>query len=896
MVECAFSPSPPHPMQGIERRAKRDIFFFTLTDPERYESLEDYRSTSTEFRDLVRGLLPAGWKMDYRQGTWCPVFPPEDKTPDEGFKIHASTKHENAQQLLRAAVPLFVEEGVAFKFVVDEDILDFTNESARGRGGCGKFITAYPVDVPQLRRLMERLHEATRDLTGPYILSDQRYKDSKTLFYRYGSFKNRFLLNVFGEQEPYMRAPDGSLVPDERQAYFVLPEGVEDPFPQEPEEDSGELILQGRYKVTSALSMSAKGGVYAGEDLQTGAQVVIKEARPLINRNRRSPHDAVACLHNEYRILSLLAGTGVAPQPIAFFQEWEHSFLVMDYVKGVPLSSLRAFEDFSLMLMTDIRDEDVQRFAQEYLQIARQLILGVRAIHAQGVVIQDVAPQNILFDLEQAKVTFIDFESAWSERLGEHAVVAPIRTLGFGDHQWNGQRPTMEEDQKALGRLLSNLIFPITPLLSLAPGHWEPFLRALAQEKGLPAPLLSLVLGTTGSAAEVDRLLENAEHQAKDARAAPRRPPQRTAEEHQETVRRIARYIVDQIEGPRGPLDLPTDYRRAATNPLNVAYGAAGVALFLHRAQGTVPTALREALLREAATADNEHYPPGLYVGTAGIAWTLLELGHPQEAERLLEMASHSPLLFKNADLFFGSAGYGLTQLFFHQRLKQASYLTHALQTFEGLKTSLQEAQGLYFYPNEGAVYHGLAHGASGIAYFLLRLFQATGQKEVLQYARGLMDFELAQAQKQNGQLVWQRSSHDAVHSPYWRVGSAGIGSVLLRFHAALGDPRYLDTARQIAHYLEGKYSVFPGNLSGMAGLGHFLIDMFKASQEEKYRQEAFRFADRIMLYALEREGGLVFPGEELIRISTDLGTGSAGIGLFLDRLLKQDGIPYLDD
>jgi hypothetical protein len=883
-------------MQGIERRAKRDIFFFTLTDSERYESLEDYVSAHTEFRDLVQGLLPTGWKMDYQRGTWCPVRPPLDRTPNEGFKIHASTRHENAQRLLTAVVPLLVEEGVAFKFVADAGILDFTNESARGRGGCGKFLTAYPVDVPQLRRLMGRLHEATRGLDGPYILSDQRYQDSKTLFYRYGGFKNRFLLNVFGEQEAYMQAPDGSLVPDERQAFFVLPEGTEDPFPQPPEEESEEPLFKNRYKVTSVLTMSAKGGVYLGQDLHTQAQVVIKEARPLINRNRRNPHDAVACLHNEYRILTLLAGTGVAPKPIDLFQEWEHSFLVMEHVKGVPLASFRAFEKFSLMLMTDIRDEDVQRFAQQYLLVARQLILGVRAIHAQGVVIQDVAPQNILFDLEQGKVTFIDFESAWSERLGGEAIAVPIRTLGFGEHQWDGQRPTMQEDLKALGRLLSDLIFPVTPLFSLAPERWEPFLRHLAAEKGIPEFLVSLVLGTTGAPAEVDRLLENAERQATEARAAPVRPPRRTAEAHQDTVRGIARYLTAQIEGPRGPLGFPADYRRAVTNPLSVAYGAAGVAMFFHRATGAVPPALREALLREASKIDNDQYPPGLYSGTSGIAWTLLELGHAQEADRLLELAGRSPLLGQNADLFFGDAGHGLTQLFFHRRLGQEKFLSRALQTFEALKPGLREARGMYFYPNAGDVYFGLAHGASGIAYFLLRLSQATGQAEPLQYARGLLEFELAQAKERDGHVVWQRSSQDAVHSPYWRVGSAGIGSVLVRFHTALGEPRYLDMARRIAHYLEGKYSVFPGYLSGMAGLGQLFIDLHQATREARYQEEALRYADRIMLHALERDGGLVFPGEELIRISADFGTGSAGIGLFLDRLLKENGLAYVDD
>ena len=42
------------------------------------------------------------------------------------------------------------------------------------------------------------------------------------------------------------------------------------------------------------------------------------------------------------------------------------------------------------------------------------------------------------------------------------------------------------------------------------------------------------------------------------------------------------------------------------------------------------------------------------------------------------------------------------------------------------------------------------------------------------------------------------------------------------------------------------------------------------------------------MLFAIERPTGIAFPGENLLRISTDFATGSAGIGLFLDRLVKQ--------
>lgn len=49
------------------------------------------------------------------------------------------------------------------------------------------------------------------------------------------------------------------------------------------------------------------------------------------------------------------------------------------------------------------------------------------------------------------------------------------------------------------------------------------------------------------------------------------------------------------------------------------------------------------------------------------------------------------------------------------------------------------------------------------------------------------------------------------------------------------------------------------------------------------------------MLLAVRRPAGLVFPGEELTRISVDYGTGSGGAGTLLHRLVAGGGVPYFD-
>lgn len=880
-------------MQGIERRATDNIYMFTLIHPERYVSLEVYRSRTADFRKLVRTLVPDGWTVSETPGAWCHVGSRENEVPDSGFKIHVSTTHENAHETLRAVVPIVVDERTTFKVLVDEHILDLSNSQVWGRAQCGKFITIYPADVAHLERLLARLHEVTRRFQGPYILSDRQYKDSKVLFYRYGAFRTAERVNVYGEPMSFLRAADGRLVPDMRLPYFALPEGVVDPFP-DTEEEPEEIILKGRYKAIELLGSYGKGGVYKCLDLETGREVVAKEGRPFVNRRRASPYDLVDSLENERRILKLLEGTGVAPRAVDFFQEWEHSFLIMEMAEGMTLLRYCSSGELSI-IVGPASTTDVRRYCERFVSITRKLVAGLGCIHEQGVVIQDVSPQNIMFDPATDKLTFIDFEAAFADRDDATSPLLHVRTPGFGVAARPGERPTVAEDYQALSSVLGDFVYPPTAFFALAPNHRRPMLAHVAKEKGVPEAFLRLIFGVGEQPENAGALLLEAERSIEGITAPDPLSPLRSDDDLRRSVAAIGSYIVAEIQGGDDPLDAPADYRRCYTNRLSVAYGASGIARFLARTRGEVPEVLLDAVVREVANVSNDRYAPGLYMGSAGIAWTLLDLGLREQAEALMDTAARSPLLFENADLFYGAAGWGLANLFFFERLDDQEYLDRAVHAFAELKSQLERDGDGYFYTNAGDVYAGLGHGASGIGYFLLRLFQVTGQDEHLDVARGLLDFDLAKAEETEESVRFHRSASDPTFFPYWRVGGAGIGSIALRFHAALGIPRYIETARKIARDLAGAYSVFPTNLLGMTGFGNFFVDMYQHTGEEGYLEEARRFVDRIMLFAIEKPTGIVFPGEELIRIATDYGTGSAGTGTFFHRVVAGGGIPYFD-
>jgi lantibiotic modifying enzyme len=108
--------------------------------------------------------------------------------------------------------------------------------------------------------------------------------------------------------------------------------------------------------------------------------------------------------------------------------------------------------------------------------------------------------------------------------------------------------------------------------------------------------------------------------------------------------------------------------------------------------------------------------------------------------------------------------------------------------------------------------------------------------------------------------------------------GSPGVVLFLLELHAATGDAAYLADARRGADELMTKVQSESqmGLYEGVAGLGFTLGETWRATKDEKYRKAALS-AVRI----LSEKAGVVGKGVQWNN-STDVISGSAGIGLFL--------------
>ena len=874
-----FSLSNPGPMHdNIEKRSHL-LTPFTYNHPLYFHRLGDYEANEQDYYDQIVSLLPSGWKIE-RRSAWYVVGREEHQLPACGFKIHLTLLSILAKEHLSTVLEVLFSHQVKFKLVVDQRLHDHFNSQGCGKNASGKFMTIYPESQACFEAVLKALYPITQEWVGPYILTDRPYLDSECLYYRYGAFTGSEGIDVFGDPLPEMIGKD-ELVPDIRKPWFELPPGIEDPFPVAKNEDVSELLHQ-RYRVEEALTNhSSKGGVYLAVDTETGDKVVIKEGRAWINRYRNNDQDVREGLRHEAHILQRLSKTGVVPKVIDSFQEWQNVFLVQEYFELPNAKDYGVWQETNAVVEFHKSYARREFFCRRYLRLLRNLIEAVESVHAAGIVIGDVAPQNVLYDYETLEVKLIDFEAAYDQENG--AYYQQSFTPGFST-AIDGF-PEVSEDLHALRAVAVHLIFPICKLFEFRAEARQDYVRSLVLDEGLPLEFIDLieVIGRDLSEAIrlIDVLLEDLPSRLR-AREAVQHSPLTNLKS---IVQQIRTHVHDSTASAAHGTLFPADHRVFRSNPLNVAYGAAGTCFFLHQTGGLSP-AIRDrfrSLLRETSDAS---LPPGLYVGTAGIAWVCQLLGLTQEARELMDQTYRSPLCDHHPDLFYGAAGWGLASLFFYRETGDERYLDKAGEAAAIIPAMLTENEfGLHYADPHGNVYSGLLHGSSGIALFYLRLHAETQDPEHLRLARALLLHDLDRGREENGLLQWQRNYLNHPWEPYLRIGNVGVGMVALRFYAQTGEAEYLRWAERIGDSIANQYTSQIGMFLGMAGLGSYFLDLFAITRNEKYFREAEGFARKIMLYQVPVEEGIAFPGENLIRLTNDYGTGSAGIGLFLYRL-----------
>jgi hypothetical protein len=490
--------------------------------------------------------------------------------------------------------------------------------------------------------------------------------------------------------------------------------------------------------------------------------------------------------------------------------------------------------------------------------------------------------------LEDGRLRLIDFEGAC-----ELGVDGPVNlyTPGYASPERHS-RPevTAEADLYALGSVMLALMMPIGVLSGLKPTALREFSRAIGRDLGVPSAMIGVI-----------EALTQADPERRPTATAARRKLEGIRLERSHREPRIADSTVSDaqlesvIEGALEFTESVADVTRTdrlfpgaigLNNPLSLDHGALGVAHAFMRIRGDVPASFLDWMLESDLS---RVHLPGLHVGLSGVAWLLTRLGRVERGQEALRRAQRHPLLYASMGLQAGASGYGMANLMMWHATGDMTFLEEARTVGQVLVGQARHDEHGVFWPDEHGVVHvGYGRGSSGVALFLLYLSLATGDRAFLDVGRSALGFDLVQGRTfGDGAALGFPSGLGGGGSlyPYLLQGSAGVGTVALRYHHVTRDPELRPVLDAIREAVNHKYSVTPGLFNGLAGLGNYALDAHHFLGEPDDLRLAHKVASGLLLFQVPRPNGIGFPGDHLHRLSTDFATGSAGVALFLHRL-----------
>jgi tRNA A-37 threonylcarbamoyl transferase component Bud32 len=901
---------------------------YCATDPLFYDSLASVGGRTPEFPAVLRPV-PDGWQRE-PSDDWLIYGPIGGSLPQQGWKVHLSACLDNAERILDVAWDYCVPRGLPFKFLRSPRMLLLRNAKYARRGSSGKFVTIYPRDEAELELVCKELDKRLRGEPGPYILSDLRY-GTGPVYLRYGGFAARYCLSADGEVVPAIADDSGTLVPDRRNPVFHLPDWVRLPGFLTPHLAARNAASTNDlpYRIDRVIHFSNGGGLYVAHDTRTGTHVVLKEARPHAGLDATGT-DAVTRLAREGGVLRRLDGVARVPRVHDEFRLGDHSFLALEFVEGRPLNKVLV-ERYPL-IDTDATEADLAAYTEWALEIHRKVTRAISAIHAHDIVHGDLHLFNVMVRPDD-EITLLDFEvaapAAETHRPG-------LRNQGFAAPR---DRTGTAVDRYALACLRLALFLPLTPLVRLAPAKARHLADVICRHFPVPREefdeAVAEINDPAGTPAEkADNSTDNADGAGNAdsavniARAGVPRAGTRGGTPVDDDPsdldvdpgswprlrKRLANAIIASVTAQRDDRLFPGDIAQFRSGGLNLAHGAAGVLHALATTGAGRYPEYERWLTRRALNAPSGSRC-GLYDGLHGVAFALERLDRRQNALDVLDLCLRQPWENLGLDLVGGLSGIALNLADFAARTGEVELTAAARRAAElvayrlrGDDPASDTATGDDPHPGPGSVtesavsggrhpYAGLARGRTGAALMFLRLYEVTGDAELLDRAAAALRHDLRRCVLRPDGVLEVNEGWRTM--PYLADGSVGIGMVLDQFLRHRPEDRQLrHAATAIRLAARSPFYAQSGLFAGRAGIVAYLAARTRAeaSQTGPDRRELTTQIRRLSWHAMPYAGWLAFPGDQLLRLSMDLATGTAGVLLAVGSALHDEpvALPFL--
>nr|WP_181726653.1 class III lanthionine synthetase LanKC [Micromonospora provocatoris] len=858
---------------------------FLIADPVHVDSPAYVADTASRF-PLADQTPPDGWRV-VEHGGWVMWHPTQAQLPQQGWKVHVSVRLDDAADVLDLVRDHCVRHHVAFKFQRSRRLALVNNEKYAHRAGSGKLAALYPADDTALRRVLDDLGARLAGYRGPYVLSDLRWHDGP-LYLRYGGFAELWCVDG-DEPVPAVARPDGALVPDRREPVFTVPDWA--PVPDFVAERIAAVAAETHddppYRIDEALHHSNAGGVYRATDLRDGRTVVLREARPLAGLDGAGT-DALTRLRREEDMLRRLAGLDCVPRLLDRLTWWEHEFLVEEYVEGDTLQHHLAMRH--PLIHPDPTDQDLADYTAWALDVVDRVETALSQVHARGVVFGDLHTANVMIRPD-GRIVLVDFEQAY---LTDEDFTPSLGDPGFATPRIR-RGPAV--DRYALACLRLAVFLPITQLTALTDEKFHDLTTA-ARRFPLPAGYLDRIRDDLHTA-HATPTTDGAATTAPDRSRVTRFPwPTAPTADHTPLLESLAVGIRATATPHRTDRLFPGDPGQFPHGGATLAHGAAASSGHWSPPAPTTPNATNTST---GSSAPHGAYPPRTSASTT--AWPA------------------SPRCWTAPDATTTPRNYS-TDVAPASTTGTAPACTAASPASDSPcsapagpspTTPCASATGSPApspatrnspYPNPPAP---ACSAAGRPAVFLTRLHEATGDPAWLRAARTAVRRDLDHTVRDDKGNLHVRDGARRLF--YLDEGSAGIAvaaHTLLRH----GERPWLrDVVTTVRRTVDVEFVLLPGLFHGRAGL--LATAALLADDPPPHRPHAMRpvglvrdgaarhhpaHLTRLAWHAYALDGHLAFPGDTLLRISTDLAAGGAGILSAMHAALHHTGVtlPFL--
>lgn len=405
--------------------------------------------------------------------------------PCQGFKIHVSATLQNYQVILDKVYDLSCENNFTFKYISNYSLLEQYLGGTGPLWMTGKYITIYPETESRFEKLIRTIYDLVGKEDGIPIFTDQAFRDSKNVYYRYG---------IINSDDDFIRDErNNKLYRDHELRTYQLPSFVKEPF-ESKNEHKLETIGK-KYLLKGIISRKSSGGVYRAQDIY-GRDVVIKRAK---YRFKDSEETEIQKLQNERKNLINWEKYDFIPKVLDSFYEQKDFFLVESYIKGVLIDDLRA--EF-------IGDKRNSFYFAKIRHIVLNYLRCLQRLHNDSFFLGDISASNIIVDFESEKVFLVDvLQSALLTNMDESFY---YRTKGFYDRRVDNLSPELQDVHQS-GYLVMSVFSRANDFLKIDQSgkqSWNFFIKQAAQEK-IPAVFIKvmkvLINATAGS---LDRAIE----------------------------------------------------------------------------------------------------------------------------------------------------------------------------------------------------------------------------------------------------------------------------------------------------------------------------------------------------------------------------------------------------